>query len=175
MQSATSQPPREAQTKVDREQARMLVATLGYEEASKRTGIKAATLRKWNERYQWKVVPTHALSVTNVTKPADALVSALAEDSRETKVGFSRAARKVSTRLSGMDPDELTLPEVALSASKWHGIAEGVHKWNQEERGSGVLGGLQVYSQQTVIQVGVRTTEATQSQVPEETGDPSGE
>jgi hypothetical protein len=129
----------------------MLVATVGYQQASAKTGIKEATLRKWNERYKWKLVPTHALAVTNVTKPSDALQDVLADDSKQTRIGFSRAARKVASHVAEMAPEALTIPATALSASKWHGVAESIHGWNSEQKGSGVMPPLSIYSERTVV------------------------
>jgi hypothetical protein len=132
-------PQREAQKPVNREEARMLVATLGYEEAAQRTGIKAGTLRQWARRFNWNqpIVHSQTKAVTTVTKPADALRESLSDDSKATRIGFSRAARKVATHLQEQAAEQLTMPATAISASKWHGIASGVHQW-QEKAETGI-------------------------------------
>lgn len=118
----------------------MLVNDLGYAEASERLNVKPATLRKWAERDQWNIVPRHASSVvTNVTTVANAHADALSDDSQATRIGFSRASRKVAERASSLPADELMDKETAQAAKHWHGIASGTHGWEAKQEAPAVL------------------------------------
>lgn len=101
MQTDTLQPIQKNKVNrlpVNKEAIRILVADIGYEETSKRTGIKAATLRQWAKRKAWNITRQHAtqLAVTNVTSASDAHAAALAEHERETRMSLARAARNMS-------------------------------------------------------------------------------
>jgi uncharacterized protein YjcR len=137
---------------VNREEARMLVASIGYEPASQKTGIKAATLRQWARRFNWNKPMIHAQSkaVTTVTKPADALASVLADDSNQTKLGLSKYAKKQAKELSenGQLKDHHAFRNITAGSSQ-------LHNWEKVESGSGVMPRLNVYSDQTVLNVQV--------------------
>lgn len=146
--------------KIDREAVKTLAIAIGVREAARQLGLNEDRVRQWSKREKWlqhepKPQPPTVTKnlVTTVTKPSDALQSILADDSKQTKIGFSRAARKVAKHLEEAPVKELVTPQKAIAAKSWHGIAESVHGWKVEERGSGVLPGLNVYSQQTIVQV----------------------
>lgn len=138
-----------------REQARILVTAIGYEQTGKRLDIKPATLRQWAKRFHWNATPKQSQAiVTTVTKPSLALQETLSERSNKTKLGLSKAAMKAAEHLATMAGSKLVSPATASAAKSWAGTAESVHQWQGEaQKGQGVLGGLQVYSRQTVIQV----------------------
>ncbi len=76
----------------------MLVQDVGYQEASKQTGIAYATLRQWAKRGGWngRSIP-HAQAVTTVTRaPADAQAAILAERKEKSAVHLSQYAVNAS-------------------------------------------------------------------------------
>ena len=88
---------------IDKDQVRMLVADVGFPEASKRTGIKQDTNYKWAKRKGWKLPIHHKQehSVQSVRSPAgEEDAEALAEHSRETRMSIARSARKAADRES---------------------------------------------------------------------------
>lgn len=145
----------EGQRAVNKEEVRMLVAAVGYEQAATQTGIKPATLRKWSERYKWKVIHNHKQEalVTTVTSPANALANTLEADSTATRLGFSRAARKVAESLAGEAVERLRMPKEAISAKAWTDVAARSQKWEEADPAASPLN-LQVLSQNTVISIG---------------------
>jgi hypothetical protein len=120
-------PPLSVMSSIDKEQVRMLVTEIGYQAASERLGIKYATLRKWAQRGNWnKPVPHAQAIVTAVTKPADVLAQALADDNQATKLGLSRAARKAAQKLAQYPGEKVIgkakqLRDIAGAASTVHG------------------------------------------------------
>jgi uncharacterized protein YjcR len=112
----------------DKEQIRMLVLSIGYDQTAERTGIKPATLRKWAERGNWwaKAKPTKA--VTNVTRqPADILSDTLAEHERETRLSLARYASRAAK-----DAEQASLRDAPL-VHKAAQVAGIVHKWDSEK------------------------------------------
>lgn len=112
---------------VDREQVRMLVLSIGPREAARKMGLNENTVRQWSARYGWL---KHArpekpqlpksmqpVVVTNVTKPADALLDCIIEDGKATKVAGMKAARRVAERISTMAIDEAVEQMPNLKAS----------------------------------------------------------
>lgn len=131
---ALSKPSEGQKLPVNKEEVRMLVAAVGYEQAATQTGIKPATLRKWSERYKWKVIHNHKQEalVTTVTSPANALANTLEADSTATRLGFSRAARKVAESLAGEAVERLRMPKEALTAKAWTDVAAKSQKWEDK-------------------------------------------
>jgi len=140
---------------VDRDSVKTLAEAVGVREAARRLNLNENTLLSWSKRDNWNM-PQRRTNQRNqpAIKPSDSLRDSLADDSKATRIGFSRAARKVAQHVSEAPVNELISPATALSASKWHGVAESIHQWNAEAKGSGVLPGLNIYSEQTVVQVG---------------------
>lgn len=83
-------------TPVSKEEARMLVAELGYEESATRLGMKACTLRQWAKRFSWNVTRPHAQAVTSVTRPSEAHAEALAELEGQTRMSLAKASRRMA-------------------------------------------------------------------------------
>src|SRR5881227_315445 len=87
--------------RVDKDQVRMLVADIGYQETAQRTGIAYATLRQWSKRYHWQATPAlrtpQPMTVTDVTRPiADAHAEALQEHEAETRMSLAKSARRMA-------------------------------------------------------------------------------
>jgi len=112
---------------VYREAVRMLVADVGYQEASKRTGIAYGTLRQWANRGKWNVMRPHSQAVTAVTKaPADAHADILREHGEATKLALSAAARRGAEHLASAAPSAIVkshhaLRNITAAGSQLHG------------------------------------------------------
>jgi hypothetical protein len=106
---------------------------------------------------QAQLVKVNPSAVTSVTSTADALVTALAEDNRETRMSLSSATRKAARSLQGMPGGDIVngarkLKDVVSSA----GI---IHGWNESGNDQGAdmlilsiggnvnLGGQQAFGQ----------------------------
>ena len=117
-------------TPVSKEEVRAVVLELGYEDAARKLNIKPGTLRQWARRFSWNVTRRHAQeTVTTVTKPVQVLADELAENERETRLSFSRYARKVA-----QDSEKATLrdsPYVKQAAQ----VAGIVHGWAENKAG----------------------------------------
>jgi hypothetical protein len=85
-------------SQINKEAIRILVADIGYQEASKQTGIAYGTLRQWAKRGHWfNQIQPHAQAVTAVTKPIhQAHTDALAEMETETRISLARSVRRMS-------------------------------------------------------------------------------
>lgn len=127
---------------VDREAVRTLVVALGVREAARQMGLSEDTVSTWSARGKWlqptPLPPTMAPQATKAIAPAEALTKALAEDSLNTKIGFSRAAVKVATHLGEKEPGDLIERDTAQSARQWSEIAGKVHGWDAKQDGAGV-------------------------------------
>ncbi len=123
---------------VNREEARMLVATLGYEEAAKQSGIKRNTLIQWAKRFHWHVKPVHAQSAvtTVIAQPAQALQNVLAENSHRTKLGFSKAALKVAESVAEAAPEQIMKDSQAIRHMAHVGSMVG--GWEEKKGDSGL-------------------------------------
>lgn len=88
---------------------------------------------------QAQLVKANPTAVASVTSTADALETALANDSSATKLGFSKAARKVAEKLPTLSESELMDKDRAQAAKHWHGIAAGTHGWEQKAESSAVM------------------------------------
>jgi len=113
---------------VNREELRMLVADLGYTEASKRTGVKRWTLYKWGQRYGWKSPIVHAKTelVQFVQSPAIAQADALQEHENATRMSLARTLRKHSA--------EAEKTNLGASGSVRNTVesAAKLYKWGQD-------------------------------------------
>ena len=116
-------------TPVNKEEVRMLVADLGYQETEKRTGISANTLYQWANRFGWNKPIIHSQAVRTVRQsPADAHAEALREHERETRMSLARSARKLAT-----EAERAGLAQ-AGNVHKAAQVAGIVHKWGSEEQ-----------------------------------------
>lgn len=94
-----------------------------------RTAQAVEKAKQANREQLAKVSPA---SVTAVTSTSDALVTALAEDSQATRIGFSKAGRKAAEHLATLAPQVLVDKDTAQSAKHWHGVASGTHAWDEK-------------------------------------------
>jgi hypothetical protein len=114
---------------IDKDQVRMMVADLGYQETSARTGIAYATLRQWAKRRKWNHHVVHSQAVTTVTRPiADAHADALKEYEGNTRLSLAKGIERIAK-----DAEQATLRDV----DKVHKAAQAmaiIHR--QGEHGS---------------------------------------
>ncbi len=117
---------------VNKEAIRILVKDVGYDETSKRTGIKPGTLRQWARRFHWHTPFVHSQAVTTVTRsPADAHADALADHECKTKLGLAKYASTQAEHLAskGKLEDSGHFKNVAGGASI-------VHRWDAKTENS---------------------------------------
>lgn len=135
---------------VDREAVRTLVVAVGVREAARQLNISENTLCSWSKRGKWTEATRNAQEIAakrrepetlkaTAIKPADALANQLADDSQATRIGFSKAARKVAEKLPTMDGAELMDKDTAQAAKHWHGVAAGTHGWEQKQDPAAVM------------------------------------
>ena len=131
-----------ARLDVDREAVKTLAVAVGVREAARRMGLNEAAVRQWSCREKWfaptSLPPTLKKAVTHVTDPSVALSNVLANDNNETRIGFSRAARKVAARLGDESPDKLMERDTAQAANSWTSVASKVHSWEAKQQGDGL-------------------------------------
>ena len=128
---------------VDREAVKTLAVAIGVREAARQMGLNEDTVRQWSCRESWfaptpKPATMQPQTVTDVTKPSVALANVLADDSLHTRVGFSKAARKVATHLGDKEPSTLVERDTAQSARQWAEIAKTTHGWDAKQGEAGV-------------------------------------
>jgi predicted site-specific integrase-resolvase len=117
--------------KQDREAIRILVQDLGYQEASRRTGIAYGTLRQWANRGKWNKPIAHSQAVTTVTNPiAEAHAEALAEAEAETRMSLARSAQRLAKKA------ERTTLRNSQNVKNIAQTAAIVYRWG-EEKGKG--------------------------------------
>ncbi len=73
------------------------------------------------------------VTVTGVTNAADSLANVLADDSKQTRLGFSRAYRKAAAHVSDLDGEAITeraqdIKALAQGAALVHGWEAGAAK-----------------------------------------------
>lgn len=154
-----------------REQVRLLYLANGKNLtlAANTVGIPIDRAEKWKERGKWDKANDKAANQLAVSEAVGRLVdhaaSELADDSKATKLGLSRYARKQAKELAenGKLKDHHAFRNITAGSSQ-------LHQWEEKEQGSGVMGGLRVYSKQTIVNVA--TAQPTVSPSDEETGDP---
>lgn len=149
------------QREAQREAVKTLAIAVGVRESARQTGINENTILSWSKRDNWfkdTIVPkpntiTNPNNGTaiNAIKPSVALANLLEEDNRETKLSLSRGIRRIAKHIENEKEDRLF--EKADRVKNVVSSASQLHNWEAKEEGSGVLPGLKVYSQQTVIQV----------------------
>ena len=95
----------------------MLVLSVGVTEAARQTGIDLSTVKQWSARGKWlahtreeRQLPAsmQPITVTGVTKPADALAEILSERRTQTKLHQSKYVMRASEVLADV-PDEKLL------------------------------------------------------------------
>jgi hypothetical protein len=80
-----------------------------------------------------------------ITTENDVLSEILAEDSRQTRIGFSRAGRKVAQRLAQMPGQALIGKGTAQAVKHWAGTAALTHSW-EKDKGVNLAIGVKILS-----------------------------
>lgn len=85
--------------------------------------------------------PTNAKPLSkSVQTGADSVLSALIDDSNATRIGFSKAARKVAESLPNKSESALLDKDTAQAAKHWAGVAAQAQPgWEQEKKSDGGL------------------------------------
>jgi hypothetical protein len=132
---------------VDWPAVRVLAVAVGVREAARQMGISEDAVRQRSKREGWltsaKAAAQRALAkhVTEVSpsalSPADALASALSDDSRETKLGLSAAARNAAKAFAQMPGDRVI--EKAQQLRHVTASSSHVHGWEQQRQGEEIL------------------------------------
>jgi len=140
----------------------MLVADVGYLEASKLTGIAYDRLRQWAHRYKWNKVPTphpaiQKANVTVVTKPADAHAEVLRGLERETKLSLARYSAK-----AGKDAERATLRDSPY-VHKLAQTAGIVHNWGDKQNNANAILNVAILTGQDKPEKTVSGTDVTLS------------
>lgn len=134
---------------VDREAVKTLAIAVGVREAARQLSIPEPTVQSWSLRGNWfakpALPPTMLRPASGASiSPSRALSDTLADDSKRTRLGFAKAARKAAEHLAEADADTiLKRSKSMLDAAK---TAATVHGWagNQQAAGGihiGVLTG----------------------------------
>lgn len=139
--------------KHDHEAVRTLAIQIGVRPAARQLGLNEDRVRQWSKREQWFKLPQQPPQqgdVTTVTKPGDVMLKTLQDDSNASKIGFSRAARKVaehaaSLKASGIYKRSRNIKDMAA-------VAGQVHGWDSESRQPGILN-VQVLAGQAAVQI----------------------
>ena len=107
---------------IDKEAVKMLVIQYGVREAARQLGLPEPTVAAWSARGKWladlprstplpaSMVQSPAISAIN---PSTALVSAMKEDSLQTRASLLRVTRRALAQAERCDDQELMVPEVA--------------------------------------------------------------
>lgn len=135
------------------------ISTGSLKIASERHNISYDAVRQQASREQWPVatrikknlakakaaaqaaiVIRQPDAVTVVTNASDAMANQLADDSKATRIGFSKAARKVAESLPNKSETDLLNKDIAKSAKHWAGVAATAQPgWEQEKKADGGL------------------------------------
>jgi len=132
---------------VDREQAKMMALTYGVREAARMMGIKEGTMVQWSKRDNWfpepvkqvlpptmtPVLPVNEQGVISVIKPSEAIQNALEDQSKRSKIAFSKAAMKAAEHVAELHPDEIL--EKARSIKELSAVAALTGNWQSQEAG----------------------------------------
>lgn len=154
---------------INKEAVKALVLLYGQREAARKAGLNENTVRSWAMRYKWSQQPPPPPQPICNRSPADALATVLAADSEATKIGFSKAARKTAEALKEREAEALLDKDTAQAAKHWHGIASGVHGWEEKQSQANVMVNIALLGiDPAEIEVEGRTVEQSGSN---ETGD----
>lgn len=138
---------------IDREQIRMLYMELGAAETARKTGIPDGTIRQWAARGNWQAafLPQRQLppsirpvTVTGVTKPADALAQILAEDRDATRLAASRNVKRAMQSYD--DEDATTIRSEADRMKSLVTVAEKSQDWESGKPTPATMVSIQVLS-----------------------------
>lgn len=120
----------------------MLVMSIGVREAARKMGIPESTVQAWSARGEWLkalrrkpatiVKPASMVSATIATSPVDVLRDTLAENARNTKLGFT----KYAARIAGQAGETGTLEEAPL----FKAVADIHAKMQPQEQGDCTVG-----------------------------------
>ncbi len=120
---------------VNREEIRMLVADLGYQQTEQRTGIPANTLYQWARRFGWKQPIVHSQAVRTVRQaPSDAHAAALQEHEGFTRLTLAKYASNAATAIHrSVHPAKYTKEAKDIAS-----VMATVHRQDQD-KGSNVF------------------------------------
>jgi hypothetical protein len=143
--------------KPDREAVKTLAIAVGVREAARQLNLNENTVISWSKRDNWFPTPQPIILspkanqnkvATSAIKPSDALANTLNDRKKQSKLGLSKYAADASERAAKSNGDLKIAPRVrdvaAIHQALWP---------EKEESGSGVMGGLRLYSNQTIVQV----------------------
>jgi hypothetical protein len=101
------------------------------------------------EREGWEKAKQTALTLATpqglplsspVVNGADSMLQVLVEDSKATRIGFSKAARKVAEKLPELSESALMDRDTAQAAKHWQRVAAAAQPgWEQEKKNEGGL------------------------------------
>ena len=119
-------------TPVNKEAIRVLVIQHGQREAARIAGLNENTVRSWAMRYKWST-PTAATKTQPNGHSAlvERISDELAENERETRLSFSRYARRAAK-----DSEGATLKD-ARYVHKAAQVAGIVHQWGEGKANTG--------------------------------------
>lgn len=131
-------------TAVDREAVKTLCVAVGVRKAARQLGLPESTVKSWSTRGKWFLQPPCVQQPPTVTKvlqplassastPSNSLANLLADDSKQTRIGLSTAARKAATRFAGRTGDQIIKDSQALRHVA--AVASSVHGWDENKGG----------------------------------------
>ena len=144
------------QRKQDREAVKVLAISVGVREAARQLGLNEERVMKWSQREGWLKQPepkpqpptVTRNEVRTVRKPSDALAGILEERKDKSKLHLSKYVTDASAKASESNGNLKLAPRVrdvaAIHSTLWP---------EKEQQGNGVMPGLNIYSERTVIAV----------------------
>ena len=123
----------------------MLALSVGVRKAARQLGLKHNTVLSWSKRDKWFADPQkpstiakqNGNAISAIKSPSNALADTLREHSEQTKLGMATAAVKTAKHAANMTPVQVL--NVSRDLKNVTDIAEKVHGWNQNARGTSVF------------------------------------
>ena len=113
-----------------KEVVRLLVLQHGQKTASELSQVPYETVRKWTQRGDW--LSSQNVPKAPITVAADNVASELQDNDRETRLHWSRAARKHAERFAKSKP---TMGKDKSAAAKnWNAVAATTGDWRASEK-----------------------------------------
>lgn len=134
----------------NKEAVKVLAKAVGIREAARRMGLDEHRVLKWSQRDPagpWgpasapptrKQLPAQVRACPQaVLTPSEALVDALADDSRASRIALSRGLRRVAEHVADLDPAEAL--ERAQHVKATVGSLATVHAWEAKQQSTQVM------------------------------------